>query len=87
MGCSKSSSKREVNTIIGVLFVSFLFLVALMYYAGWKIARPISDMSSVVSEMAQGDLTTEFTYTGNDELGDLADSIREMKNRLQKNIQ
>ena len=83
----KKSVRGEVNTIIGVLFVSFLFLVALMYYAGWKIARPISDMSSVVSEMAQGDLTTEFTYTGNDELGVLADSIREMKNRLQKNIQ
>ncbi|MFN8076691.1 MAG: methyl-accepting chemotaxis protein [Kineosporiaceae bacterium] len=47
-----------------------------LFFAG-RIARPIAQVRDAVTAMARGDLTSEVTYRGGDEVGQMAVALRE----------
>ncbi len=52
------------------------------FWYGKKFSRPIIDISEVAKNIARGDMRDQLEYEGNDEIGQLADSFREMSSAL-----
>ncbi len=75
----KSDSSLMLNMIAG----SILLLTSLL---GWFIARgiinPLNELKHVVEALAEGDFKTEITINREDEIGEVADSLREMHRHL-----
>jgi len=92
-------AEHRSSAIIGmILFIVFVIalvivLVILSIYVIVKVTKPIEKLKKVVSEVAKGDLTVNFTNSStgppevaNDELGDLTLSLIDMKRNLKEVI-
>lgn len=85
-----SISQTEFNTAIikQVLFIGFWLLIALVILAGLAFVRinhelrPITQLELAVKELAKGNLQYQLDFTSHDELGSLADSLRESTTTL-----
>jgi len=90
--CTSHFVSTEAGTVIStsalfswatVLFVSTGVTVAA---GGWwisgRIARPVIKLTEHARLLAQGTLDSDFRYTSSDELGDLADSMREVQQSI-----
>lgn len=88
-------SSAAFGLILYIIFVIVLVivLVILSIYVIIKVTKPIEKLKSVVSEVAEGDLTANFTSSAtgkpvvaNDELGDLTLSFIDMTKNLKEVI-
>ncbi len=79
------SAQRQAFTvllIIGGVGGALAATVFLSIYITKSLTRPISELDSAAREMAQGNLKINVAYVSKDELGNLADSMRAMSERI-----
>lgn len=68
---------------MGVIVVAALAgTVFLALYITRSLTSPIKELESVANEIANGNLKVKVTYESKDELGSLADSMRQMTERI-----
>ncbi len=67
-----------IVTLVSVIFVSMRMTR--------RIVEPIRELTDVSSRIARGELEQEITYTDQDEIGSLADSIRKISVELKRYI-
>jgi len=72
--------RMALLTLAAVLIASVLFHWALR----WLVVGPIRTLTSVTESIAAGALDINLTYRANDELGDLAESVRNMAAQLKR---
>jgi len=75
-----------VFSILGVVILLILVATVLTLYIRKAIAKPLTSMSQIASELSRGNLNTELTYQSGDELGVLADAMRLTISSLQSYI-
>ncbi len=79
-----ANAKFMLNSIsIGVLLFTSLL--------GWTITRgiilPLNELKRIVEAMAQGDFTVAFNINQNDEIGVVANALKEMRQHLVRVVQ
>jgi len=70
---------------ITILLCAIPMIVISLYLAG-ALTRPLNDAVRVANEMAQGNLTPEFTINTTDETGQMLSALREMSVRLARTM-
>lgn len=71
-------------TVIGLITVSFLLAIVMInLFLRWTITNPLRKMSQLAKQVSTGDMSVEFQYQYNDEIGILAASLNRMKVSLQ----
>ncbi len=73
------TAKRTVALSFGIAIV---LLVGVMILIAKSIAAPLKKLTAVTDEMAKGNLDATIDIRSNDEVGRLADSMRELTQRL-----
>jgi methyl-accepting chemotaxis protein len=82
--------ETEAQSVIHIsyLVLLFLFLIIIIvniifsYFIILSITRPLKRGVDFAKEMANGNLQSEFVFTNNDEIGQLAKSLTDMANQL-----
>jgi two-component system, OmpR family, sensor kinase len=72
------------NRFIAVGIGALLLSVAIAVWLANLISRPLRRMAAVASAVDSGDLTHRIDYSGDDEVGVLADSFNHMMDRLEE---
>lgn len=80
---------RHVNLIAGVVLLFLNVSVMLQAYGiiSNQMLKPLATLEQEVKELTKGNLDAQITYTGEDELGSLADSQREVIGMLKTVIE
>ncbi|MBA3891889.1 MAG: methyl-accepting chemotaxis protein [Gemmatimonadaceae bacterium] len=76
---------EATNAVLGFSVFALVALIIAVAIASWGAARLTDGIQSAVTHaghLARGDLTANLRWTGSDEVGRLADSLREMTERL-----
>lgn len=79
------SAQRQTFTvllIIGVVGVALAATIFLSVYITRSLTRPIQELDMAAKEMAKGNLKIDVGYRSKDELGNLADSMRTMSDKI-----
>lgn len=80
---SLSKSASESATLLWIISLSFIVLGILIGINNIRnILNSLKTIRVVVESLAQGDLMTEINYDQKDEIGVLADALRNMRNQL-----
>jgi len=66
------------NVILGLIAISLIVIIILAIIIANSISKPIQTMAGAASLMAQGKINQQINYKSKDEIGELADSFREM---------
>lgn len=66
------------NVVVVVALVYVIIAIFLGVYVAQAIARPIEGLSRAAEKVARGDLTVDIAVEGNDEIGLLASSFKNM---------
>src|SRR5262249_20068915 len=74
--------RRSLTRDAAALLASLLFGVLGAFWMARRIAQPLSDLSSAMDQLREGDLDVRTTPRTNDEVGDLARSFDEMAEQL-----
>ncbi|MEG1459089.1 MAG: methyl-accepting chemotaxis protein [Acetivibrio sp.] len=87
-GSSITKAEFDGKIIIQMIFIvmwlvaGLLVLAVLAYFRISKALHPIKELEQAVKELSQGNLHYELEFRSNDELGSLADCIRESTHTL-----
>lgn len=73
---SEESSDTMLPVLIALAGITVLFSSAIWYLISKSITRPIQELKRSAEELAAGNLHTEISYTAENELGSLAESMR-----------
>lgn len=79
-------SVKVVNTTLTIFL--FVLLVAIVisfltsFYISKLILRPVREMITVLSRLAEGDLTKGIDLQSNDEIGELVQSVNTMRSKM-----
>lgn len=76
----------SLKFFIMVFSVVALFGFVMVYFVSNAFAKPIKKMARAANSMARLDLDTRVEYSGNDEIGELADSMNEMAYQLRSTL-
>ncbi len=76
-GINKKLAKR-----IGFVVILFALAMLLAYFYTNKLVKRISAIATSAKRIAKGNLVTEFSDSGNDELKELSDSLQSMISRF-----
>lgn len=57
-----------------------------LYFFARRFTQPILELNAIAQKMAELDFTRKYVSTGNDELGELGDSINSLSDQLDKSI-
>lgn len=85
---NEALAKSERNTtktsvfVICILAAAVLFCVILSTVVTKSIVIPIREVENAIKKLSKGILSTEITYAGDDEVGCMADSMRESMKTL-----
>ncbi|MEA3354620.1 MAG: methyl-accepting chemotaxis protein [Campylobacterota bacterium] len=75
---------ENIQTTYIIVSVFFIVLIlGIIYYINSTISHPISTISDISKAIAKGDLTQEIDFRSTDEIGELADSFRQMNIYIQ----
>jgi methyl-accepting chemotaxis protein len=66
------------NVILGLIAISLIVIIILAIIIANSISKPIQTMAGAASLMAQGKINQQINYKSKDEIGELANSFREM---------
>ncbi len=77
-----SSVKATTRTLTLFYVVTVIILLGVMILIAKSIAAPLKKLTAVTDEMAKGNLDATIDIRSNDEVGRLADSMRELTQRL-----
>ncbi len=78
-------SKTILEMIIVVLLIA-LALSILIYYLIKRITLPISELTSLSTDIANGNLDRAINFRSNNEIGKLAHSLDQMRNSIKQKI-
>ncbi len=81
-GQASISSTTVILVIIGI--VAIFVAVAFAFYITKLITKPINEIEIAVDNMSKGQFDTIVTYKSRDELGIVADGVRNLSERLNK---
>ena len=73
--------------VILMIIVASAASVVLALVMSNSIRKPVEEMRQVAARMCKGDMSTEITYHSGDELGEMADNMREMTVMVKNIIQ
>lgn len=73
---SKTSANQMMITLLFLGAITLLFVCAIWYIISKSITKPILVLKNAAKELADGNLRAEIDYTSENELGSLADSMR-----------
>ena len=73
-------------SLIVAIAVAIILCVFIIFYIRTNIIRPVDGLCNVAGEMAHGNLSVTIPKTKNNEIGTLADSIKETLTNLQTYI-
>ncbi len=81
-------AKTSASQMLNIIAAGILLFTGVM---GWLITRgitgPLNELKVVVGALAEGDFKTAITIVREDEIGDVADSLREMHRHLVEVVQ
>ncbi len=69
--------------IIVLVVVAVVISVVLALFMSEGIRKPVQEMGAVCSEMCKGNMNVEIKYQSKDELGEMADDLRELTASVQ----
>lgn len=75
-------SIREI--ILLTIVISVLLTTALVSYLSWSISRPLSQIDKAALEIGHGNYKKRIDITSEDEIGDLANTINGMAEKLDR---
>ncbi len=75
--------KNTKNVLSIVMIWVVLFGIIASYIFIMKVTEPVEEVRKAAAQIAKGDLSTEISYHSNDELGDLATSMRTLSHMFQ----
>ncbi len=70
------------NFISGLALVSFMVATIIMIFASRNMTKPITAMNNITKKMASLDFSERLSTSDNDEIGELAESINDMSDKL-----
>lgn len=71
-----SLAVKMVVTLCVLLFLSTVVVAVILYFVVGKRLRPVSEINHGLREMSNGNLQATVEYKGNDEIGEIAASLR-----------
>ena len=71
-----------VRNLVAFVIVEVLTAALIIYYVSRKIAKPIEQLANAAEAVSTGDLTVKIEANSTDEVGILADAMREMVSSL-----
>lgn len=83
---AQNTSNIAFITLISLAVVCLLFSIIICLYVTKSITKPISEIEKAANRMSKGDLNAKITYTSNDELGVLSNSMRSTMTVLQSYV-
>ncbi|HQI85646.1 MAG TPA: methyl-accepting chemotaxis protein [Anaerolineae bacterium] len=78
-----AEAQRLTQQMVGIGVALVVLSLALLWVASGQLARPIKKITNVALAVARGDLRQQIDVRQADEIGQLADALREMSSRLQ----
>lgn len=86
----KEELEQSIRFAMGMMFVVFI-VIALVICAVWFgfqniLLRPLRQLIDNIQSIARGDLVKEIEVEGSNEMGQLADSLREMQDSLVQTV-
>ncbi|HAR64451.1 MAG: hypothetical protein DKM50_14015 [Candidatus Margulisiibacteriota bacterium] len=85
----KELKKNITNKIIVVILLTLIIIIIAVYAAyitTKKIIKPIEKINSVLQQLSEGNFATSLDVTSTDEVGEIADSVRAMIEKLRELI-
>ena len=79
-----ANAAQARTMIIIILVIAIVISTAMALFIIRSIVRPVSELVGVNAKLAGGDLTAISAVTGNDEIGQLADSSRKVVENLRE---
>jgi signal transduction histidine kinase len=76
--------KTERSIILLIIFISGVIL--LLYFLLRKIFNPLKQLTTAVQQIGDGNYSVKLPVERSDELGELAESIKEMSNKINNSI-
>lgn len=73
-----SKANMYIYIILTIMVAAFVVAMMLAYYISRGISKPISEIERAAEAMAKGNYDVEIAFKSRDEIGGLADSMREM---------
>lgn len=77
----QASAKAGISMTILFVLIGIILLGS-MYLVSKSIARPLKKLTKITDELAAGNLDVEILVSGKDEVGRLADSLKDLTSRL-----
>jgi methyl-accepting chemotaxis protein len=81
---SFANSAQQTNIIIGCISILIAIFIGSFVYR--SIRKPLKDMMSMLSLMAEGDMSRRLTVMNQNEFGDLSQWINQLANKLSSTI-
>jgi methyl-accepting chemotaxis protein len=75
---ARGEAVGAVRLAVGLALFLMLIVVALAVAVVRSVTRPLAEMTRTAHRLALGDVSEEITHRSGDELGELADSFREL---------
>lgn len=79
---NKGSYRKLMSWLVSTLIILLVITFIAAFYLGRKLAEPIVEISKSADKIADGALSVEFDFSNNDEVGNLAVSMRKMAAQL-----
>ena len=73
---SKTSAQNMLISVLILGAITILFVTVIWYYIARSITKPLQELKVAAEDLAAGNLQAEITYESQNELGVLADSMR-----------
>ncbi|MGE0086220.1 MAG: methyl-accepting chemotaxis protein [Desulfococcaceae bacterium] len=81
----KAQLRNEIRNISAAVFLLDIVLLIFINLALQKmLIRPVNEILDIARELSRGDFSRELTIRQNDEIGELADAFRGMKDTIGK---
>jgi methyl-accepting chemotaxis protein len=84
---AQSGAAGAVRLAAGLTLLLVLTVLALAVAVVRSVTRPLAEMTRTARKLAVGDVSEEITYRSGDELGQLADSFRELSGYVKESAQ
>ena len=86
LGAARTQAETLVNDankiIIGTIIVALILGIIIALFLANLITKPITVGVAFAKSLAEGDLTAKLDVTGKDEIGQLAQALRDMRDQL-----
>ncbi|PWD99101.1 methyl-accepting chemotaxis protein [Marinilabilia rubra] len=83
---NKAYTRNIILSLLGIIVLLIIVSTGVAWIMGKRISNPIVKLTRTAGEIAKGNLKEKITTRTNDEVGILADSMRQMSEKLKEII-